>query len=273
MNRMGIPLLLIAFLISFLLTPKTLVMLRDGGLTKSNFEGNIIPVGAGIIFSAVLTLTYFLFSLMGKIGSKAYIYLGFLSLVSLMGLLDDVAGNRNNTGFRGHLSVLLRTGEISTGLWKAVLGGVIALLAAETLSVSINDIILNGLLLALATNFINLLDVQPGRSIKFFLFSSILIILLYPSYSSDVLLFPLLGIVSAYFLYDVQGKAMMGDTGSNFLGMALGFSLISGENTGFRNLVLIMLILLHFISEFFSFSRIIKKNKILNFLDNLGRRG
>lgn len=268
----GIIFFIAAFAISYFFTPKTLNMLKMGGLMKSNCHGMTIPSTAGIIFSAVLAITYVLLAIFYYVNVDAYIYLGFISLISLAGLVDDVAGNRDNRGFTGHFSFLLQKREFTTGIWKAGLGGIVAVLAAAAFSITWWDILINTLLVALMANVFNLLDVCPGRSIKVFFLASLLVMLFLPSYTANILLYPIAGAVGAYAVYDFQGKAMMGDAGSNLIGLALGLAIMAGGNMGTRIIIVILLLLLHVVSERFSFSQVINNNKVLFLLDRLGRR-
>jgi len=268
----GIIFFIVAFIISYIFTPKTLNMLKMGGLMKSNCHGITIPSTAGIIFSAALAVTYVLLAVFYYVNIDAYTYLGFISLISMAGLVDDVAGNRNNRGFSGHFSFLLKKREFTTGIWKAGLGGIVAVLAAALFSTSWWDIIINTLLVALMTNVFNLLDVCPGRSIKVFFLASLLVMIFLPSYTANILLYPLAGAVGAYAAYDLQGKAMMGDTGSNLIGLALGLAIMAGGNIEIRILTVVLLLILHVVSERFSFSQVINNNKVLFLLDRLGRR-
>lgn len=269
---MGLSLLVIGFLVSYIFTPRVLEMLMAGQLSRANFQGKMIPSAAGIIFSAALAIVYFLFSLNGRMPMEPYLYLGFLALVTLAGLVDDVVGNREFRGFAGHFSCLWKENRLSTGLWKAGLVGVAAFLAAGTIAVSPGDWMISGFLIALAANFFNLLDVRPGRSIKVFFFLTLMILLFLPSYAGDTLLYPLLGIVAAYSIYDIQGQAMMGDAGANVIGLAVGFSLAAGAGIVVKSIILVLLVVLHVLSEFNSFSFWIEKNRMLNYLDQWGRR-
>ena len=78
----GFAFFIIAFLISYFITPKTLHMLHTGGLTKNNYRGNLITGSAGIVFPAVLALTYALAAIFFQVTQDVYIYLGFISLIS-----------------------------------------------------------------------------------------------------------------------------------------------------------------------------------------------
>ena len=69
----------------------------------------------------------------------------------------------------------------------------------------------------------------------------------------------------------MEERCMLGDTGSNLLGGALGFyTLIEGRPWTKYGLFGILLIL-HFIAEFRSFSEIIDSNSILKQVDNFGQ--
>ncbi|MCR6545810.1 glycosyl transferase family 4 [Dehalobacterium formicoaceticum] len=263
---------IIAFTISYYITPKILEMLSRGGIKEKNIRGRTIPVAAGIIFTAVLAPVFFLQALFFDYGTEAYMYLGFVTLVSFAGFVDDAAGTGESKGFSGHFSYLLHQKKWTTGIWKVALCGITAALASLVFSNSWYDLIINTLLIALMANFFNLLDVCPGRSIKVFLLGSLLIMVFLPSDTVNILLLPLLGAVGAYAIYDFQGQGMMGDAGSNVLGLALGLTLVAAGSLSLRVVTLVLLVLLHGVSEKISFSEIIKNNKMLDQLDRLGRR-
>jgi len=127
------------------------------------------------------------------------------------------------------------------------------------------------MLISLFTNLINLFDLRPGRASKVFLVLSVLLISTSLIKSYNYLLFSILGIVIAYIPYDLKAKVMMGDTGSNVLGITLGIYCAITHSFTIKLIYLGILIILHIISEFYSFSKIISNNKFLSFLDNLGR--
>jgi UDP-N-acetylmuramyl pentapeptide phosphotransferase/UDP-N-acetylglucosamine-1-phosphate transferase len=70
---------------------------------------------------------------------------------------------------------------------------------------------------------LNLLDLRPGRAIKGFLIFLFLIAILGLGDIDWLLLAPLLGAVLYYLLIDLRAGAMMGDAGSNVLGLTLGY--------------------------------------------------
>ena len=138
------------------------------------------------------------------------------------------------------------------------------------LSKDIIDIIVNTLIIALSTNLMNLLDLRPGRAIKAYLFIMVIIFL---TLTGFVQVLPLLIVpnVLAYFNYDLKARAMMGDTGSNVLGISIGMLISFGYPFNIRLGWLIFVVIMHIFTEKYSLTKIIEKNKLLNFIDKLGR--
>ena len=64
---------------------------------------------------------------------------------------------------------------------------------------------------------------------------------------------------------------MMGDTGSNVLGISIGMIMVFGYSFNVRVGWLVFLVLIHILTEKYSLTKIIENNKILNFIDKLGR--
>ena len=64
---------------------------------------------------------------------------------------------------------------------------------------------------------------------------------------------------------------MMGDTGANPLGEGLGFAFVQTLSQPLGLVLFAVLILLNAVSERVSFSKIIESNRVLSFLDRLGR--
>ena len=77
--------------------------------------------------------------------------------------------------------------------------------------------------------------------------------------------------VIAYFNQDLKAKAMMGDTGSNVLGISIGILFVMGYPLKVRLIWLAFLIFIHILTEKYSLTKIIENNKFLNFIDKLGR--
>jgi UDP-N-acetylmuramyl pentapeptide phosphotransferase/UDP-N-acetylglucosamine-1-phosphate transferase len=70
---------------------------------------------------------------------------------------------------------------------------------------------------------------------------------------------------------DLREHLMLGDTGANVLGGALGLAVVLDVGRGPRNFVLIGLIVLTIAAEMVSFSAVIDRVPILHRFDMLGR--
>jgi len=252
-----------------------LVMLKDTGAVGDNYLGQQIPVSAGISFPMVVILVYLLYSFFYPYNAVFNTFLIGITMISFLGFIDDRLGKRDVTGLKGHFKALLQ-GRLTTGGLKAVGGGFIALYLAVsshtvlTLS-SGPEIILDTLIVALFTNMLNLLDLRPGRAVKGFLMFFVIIVIAALGQIDWLLIAPLLGAVIYYFRTDLKAGAMMGDAGSNVLGLSLGYLCIISLGLMSRVLVLLFLLAAHIYTEKYSLSRTIENVRILKFLDELGR--
>lgn len=249
--------------------PRSLKLMKEFGLTAKNYRGATIPMPAGlipvIVFLFMLTVAGIFFQ-----WSQAWFILLFaLAFVSL-GIMDDLMGTLEHKGFKGHLKALAK-GKITTGLAKAAIGGLLAFTAAWILGEpGIGYLLLNTLVIALSTNFINLMDLRPGRAVKVFLVISLLLL----SLGQTVRLFwlvPLIGAILAYFPWDLNAKGMLGDTGANLMGFMLGLALVQVLEFPGKIIILGFLLGVHFYAEKFSISVLIEENPLLKYLDQLGR--
>lgn len=259
----------LAIVFELLILRFILSLLRNTGVVRQNYRGVYIPVAVGITFPMTVLLTQTVLQLAGRtMGEQFTVYLLGITFISLLGLLDDLLGSRDALGFRGHFSRLLR-GELTTGGLKALGGGFVALYMAVQFSPSWRDLLVNVLLLALFTNLINLLDLRPGRAVKGFL----LIFLVIPTVArvQFQIYVPLVAAMLAYFPFDLKAKVMMGDAGSNVLGLTLGTMCVLGMDLPFRLGTLAFLILVHLFTEKYSLTEIIDRFAVLRYLDNLGR--
>jgi len=248
----------------------TLPMLVRNGAVRQNFRGNLIPVACGITYPFTVFVCYILLFLCGYSLKDDYtFYLTAITSMSFLGFVDDVLGRRDTLGLRGHFSYLLVKKELTTGGLKALGGGIVALYISLFYSRGIGELVVNVLVIALFTNAMNLFDLRPGRCIKAFLFTFLVLAFFV---SADYLLFlPILGAVLGYFIYDLKGQVMMGDAGSNVLGITLGLFVVYGAELPVKIVILAFLVALHLLTERFSLTSIIEKNRFLRFLDELGR--
>lgn len=207
----------------------------------------------------------------------------------LAGLADDLLGGHDHSGFSGHLGAM-RRGVVTTGAFKVALGaiislGAVALIRAVTWTATsrvnlwfLAQLALDSALIAAGANLINLLDRRPGRAIKSFLLGVLgAVAWIMRSQGADQAfraVAPCAGIIGAAIAIlplDLGEQAMLGDTGSNPLGAALGLLLLH-LGLGARIALLVLVVWLTFTSERVSFSQVIDSNRVLRFLDRLGRK-
>jgi UDP-N-acetylmuramyl pentapeptide phosphotransferase/UDP-N-acetylglucosamine-1-phosphate transferase len=260
---------LIGFLGTLLITPYFKSLLIESNIVRKNYRQDLIPVCAGIILIPMLIINSSILRYFYK-SNEVYIYLFGIMSMAFIGILDDLIGNRDVSGLKGHFKSLLN-GKLTTGGFKALFGGFVALLISVSISSNIIDIVVNTLLIALSTNLMNLLDLRPGRAIKGYLFISLILLFAVSRYYDKLIIVLLMSNVAAYFKDDLKANSMMGDTGSNVLGIATGIIIAYNFSFVVRLCVLILLILIHVITEKYSLTKIIENNKILNYIDMLGR--
>lgn len=249
-------------------------MLKKSNFTQINYRGEEIPIGMGIVFVILSPILIILVSLLTRISIIESLLISFgIMAMGFVGIIDDFLGNKDAKGFKGHIKAIFR-GELTTGGFKAVVGFIIAFLISFLIYLIFNgriiDIFINTLLISLFTNIINLFDLRPGRACKVYLFFLIIINLFVFKITFNSLI--LFSIILGYIRKDLKAEVMLGDTGSNSLGISLGIIAAILCPIEVRIGFLISLLILHVISEFFSFSAIIEKNRALKFLDDLGRR-
>ena len=247
-------------------------LLVNSNVVRPNYKKDMIPVSMGIVFLPMIIINGIILAYFTKeFENLLYIFTFIFGMISMFfaGVLDDIIGNRDVSGLKGHFKSLFK-GNLTTGGFKAVFGGLIGILISIVVSKNILDIIINTLIIALSTNLMNLLDLRPGRAIKVYL---VIIISIFITLTGYIKVLPLLILpnVIAYFNYDLKAKAMMGDTGSNVLGISIGILMVLGYSFNVRVSWLVFLILIHLLTEKYSLTKIIENNKILNFIDKLGR--
>jgi len=204
---------------------------------------------------------------------------------------DDLAGDGDRRGFRGHLGALAQ-GEVTTGAVK--LGGIggTGLVAAAMLGGAPADVVINAGLVAGGANLLNLFDLRPGRAIKVALASGALVAAAAPAGhavrageaagtrrwdagtrqgAGQAVAAPL-GAALALLGEDLGERAMLGDAGANALGALLGVAAAAGLSRPARVALLAGIAGLTAASEKVSFTAVIQRTPALRWLDMLGRR-
>ncbi|MFS1512241.1 hypothetical protein VQL36_07400 [Chengkuizengella sp. SCS-71B] len=244
-------------------------------IVAKNYLGQDIPIGLGMYLWLYLIAYYS--SLQWIIPSNKLMqtlipeYIVILTILFIVGWLDDQIGDSEVKGFKGHLMKLVRERKLTTGLLKALSTGgltvwVLILLEHHPLLEVIQFFILN-----LMTNGVNLLDLRPGRAMKFFLLISGGLFLFSSLFKFFLYLFPVVLAVLLLLPKDIQGKVMLGDSGSNLLGFALGFCFIIMTPWWIQIFVFILLVYMHWISEKSSITQWIQTKPFIHWIDKWGR--
>ena len=256
----------------FLAAGLTKVILDRLHLRASNFRGNEIPVGAGLFIALCAVPAYLAVArwVTGRY-TESVAYAIVIGGMAALGFVDDLLGDRSATGLKGHIKQLVQ-GKITTGLVKAVGGLAIGIFVAGIiLQRSWLVAVVDGTIIALSANALNLFDLRPGRAGALFLIGAFALIAFGSDYHTG---FPALCITvfPAVLLYalDMEGKVMMGDTGSNLLGGALGLGIVLAIPAVWsRLIVLALLVALHIMAERVSLSEVIERMPLLRKLDRL----
>ena len=269
---MTIMLFCIGIAITLLSIPMISKMLENSGMIRENYRGDMIPVGLGLVFIPSLVINSIILIYSNIVPEKIimiYMLLFASIAMSFVGIIDDSLGNRGVTGLIGHFKALFK-GSLTTGAFKALLGGFVGLTLAVTLSKSIPNIIVATLVVALSTNMMNLFDLRPGRAIKAYVILAIIIFLASAKFNREVMML-IVPAVLAYFYFDLRSLTMMGDAGSNVLGVSIGVFIVSSFDLPVQLVSLVLLVAIHVLTEKFSLTKIIENNKFLNYVDKLGR--
>ncbi len=269
---MTIMLFCIGIAITLLSIPMISKMLENSGMIRENYRGDMIPVGLGLVFIPTLVINSIILIYSNIVPEKIimiYMLLFASIAMSFVGIIDDSLGNRGVTGLIGHFKALFK-GSLTTGAFKALLGGFVGLTLAVTLSKSIPNIIVATLVVALSTNMMNLFDLRPGRAIKVYIILAIIIFLASAKFNREVMML-IVPAVLAYFYFDLRALTMMGDAGSNVLGVSIGVFIVSSFDLPVQLVSLVLLVAIHVLTEKFSLTKIIENNKFLNYVDKLGR--
>lgn len=243
-------------------------------LRRPNYRGHELPVASGVVAVLAVVLVGGAYSLIERYGGwsshelarGATVVGGATVGFGFVGLLDDLVGGAATKGFRGHLGALRRA-EFTTGLVKLVLGVVFGMLAVGH---DFAGAVRGGLLIAATANLANLFDRAPGRVIKMsWLGAAVVAALGAPGWH---LTGPMLvvGAGSGLLIPDLRERCMLGDTGSNVLGAAIGWGLVISLAGGGEWVALVVVVALNLASEFVSFTRVIDAVAPLRWLDRLG---
>lgn len=203
-------------------------------------------------------------------------------------LADPAGAGRPARGFGGHLGALA-AGRITTGVVKIVVVGAAGLVAALAMVPArgrdggrraptggrsptgrwalAGRVLGDTALVAGTANVVNLFDLRPGRAAKVALLGCAVLVLSGAGAPPGVL-----GAVGATLAGDLRGRWMLGDTGANPLGAALGVRVAGHGGPLVRSGWLLTLLVLTVASERISFTEVIAAHRVLRAVDRLGQR-
>jgi UDP-GlcNAc:undecaprenyl-phosphate/decaprenyl-phosphate GlcNAc-1-phosphate transferase len=252
------------------LTLLTLALSQPYLPRRQNFAGHAIPTSAGIALLPIIpTMMIGSFAGLLDIGEGGVAYLTYSLAAGLVGFADDRWGEAGDRGFAGHLGALWR-GRVTTGLLKlVVLGGGALLFGVIVFGVGWRALVA-ALLLAGSANLANLLDLRPGRALKF-LGVVLLVLLFVAPYGGWVAVAGVVGGAIALFYFDLKGRIMLGDAGAAIWGAVLGYLAVTSGPGVVWWVAGVAIAGLTVVAEFSSISRAIEEVGALRRFDHWGR--
>jgi UDP-GlcNAc:undecaprenyl-phosphate GlcNAc-1-phosphate transferase len=256
----------VATALALAVAPHVLTSARN---RRTNFRGRTVFATAGIVLAKPLSIGAIASILDGRRRVPLVMLLG-AGFMGTLGYIDDAFGDRHAGGLVGHARALLH-GRVTTGLLKAVGGVVTGLAAAYAVGWRGPWIVAAGAVVALGANLANLFDLRPGRALKVWTIAAVALLVVGVRGGGALVVATLLAGVAVFALPELREQVMLGDTGANLLGTALGIATVASLHRTALLVVLGVLLALTLVSERVSFTRVIEAAPPLRWFDNLGR--
>jgi len=253
---------------SFYVLPNIFLMLSEKNIVKRNYSNECIVTSMGIamLFPCLVGVLPFMTT---RPNEYAVVYVAVIALTCLLGFIDDLLGNSGTKGIKANFKTI-GAKRCTTGWIKIILGVITGLIVSVQSHAEMLVWPLYTMLFALLMNFINLVDLRPGRAMKVSMLVGI-ILLFMSGFGSVWILVPVMITISIFIGGELREKYMMGDAGSNLLGGILGFYAAQELKVFFAAIVFAILLIIHIYAEYRSISLYIETNKFLKFIDCLGR--
>jgi UDP-N-acetylmuramyl pentapeptide phosphotransferase/UDP-N-acetylglucosamine-1-phosphate transferase len=252
-------------------------LLAHSVLRRTNHRGHDIATASGILLVVAVLLAggaLAVVDLLTDEASGTVPRLAVLSAVAAfgaLGLIDDLLGDDREKGLAGHLRAAAQ-GRATTGVLKLAGGAAAAVVLASAISSASGwQVLADAALIALAANLANLFDRAPGRTIKVGLLLWIPLAIVAGASGAGAAVALVVGAAVGLLPSDLDERSMLGDTGANALGAALGTAAVLVLAPEARTATAAALLALTLISERVSFSRVIASVPPLRALDQLGR--
>ncbi|SDY57109.1 hypothetical protein SAMN05421736_102299 [Evansella caseinilytica] len=234
-------------------------------LHVKNYLGKWVPYSIGSVFFVLLTADYFFFATFVT-DFSSYLY---LSVVWVLGLIDDIFGQPFPKGIKGHLSLFYHKREVSTGLLKAA-GVVVA--ATIFLFFHSGEDNVNGsllLLLILFPHTMNLLDTKPLRVLKA---AVLLIFIPLLALTTNAIVFLYLFLVLVLWgVAESTMKAMLGDNGAMLAGAFGAVAAFEIKSGVFTLAALIFAVFVTWYAEKSSVQTWLENTPLIRKIDQFGR--
>jgi UDP-N-acetylmuramyl pentapeptide phosphotransferase/UDP-N-acetylglucosamine-1-phosphate transferase len=245
--------------------------------TATNHRGRTVGVWLGVALVAgvgtlVLVIDAAGWVVAGELAPwrrhLAWMVLGTFG-VCAAGFVDDLRPART----RGVVRQLaaLRHGRVTSGVVKLAAIVAVSAFVCWLLDARGARFVLGVMVVAGTANVFNLLDVRPGRCLKYFLLAAIPLALVASAREAQTLLIWFAGGSILALVPDLRETAMLGDAGSNALGFAVGLGLFETLEVGGLALALALIVAIHVLSETVTLSRVIDATGPLRWFDRLGR--
>ena len=241
-------------------------------LARENFRGRSLPTAVGLCLVLTVVAMESVRSIADPSTSSARI-LVLLAVVAFgfLGIIDDLLGDGDDRGLKGHVRAAVH-GRLTTGFVKLAGGAAVAVaIAAAAGDGSVVRTLIDGALIALAANLGNLLDRAPGRTAKWALLAYVPLAAVMGGGEAGSALAPVAGATIGLLPGDLRERYMLGDTGANAVGGALGTAAVLSLGAGARAATAAVLLGLNLASELVSFSRVIEVVPPLRVFDRAGR--
>jgi UDP-GlcNAc:undecaprenyl-phosphate/decaprenyl-phosphate GlcNAc-1-phosphate transferase len=267
--------------LAVLLLPAGARGLREAGLVRENYRGASLAFPLGAVLATVALVALAPLAVLNDradldlLDPELRRWLPYLLGIAFLGFLDDALGQggaeASVRGWRGHWRAL-REGTLSTGAIKAI--GALALAAYVVSGRGLESwrYVADVVLLILATNLFNLLDLRPGRAEKALALLGVGLCLGAWTLAPIELLGIFAGPVLVGAWLTLRERAMLGDTGSNLIGAIAGvwlLTILGGEG---RLIALAIVLGITIYGELRSISAMVETVPPLRWLDSLGRR-
>jgi hypothetical protein len=250
---------------------------RPGQLVAVNHRGDLVPVVLGLVVLASAAAGLTVVALERAARSDRVVTSGrvvavcvAVALVFAAGLADDLSEG-GARGLRGHIRSL-RAGIVTTGIGKVAAGLIAGIIVAVAVPNQATAVRAAGvILMAAAANVWNGLDVAPGRAAKAFLLGGAGVLPAGPAWAVAVPLLALYGATIPAGWLDLRERGMLGDSGANAIGFALGAGLYTVLPGWGVAVAATGAVGLNVVAESVTFSRIIDHAPVLRWFDRLGR--